>query len=239
MIIFNIFQLLFLKNMESLSKGNRYSLQLVLCLFWLNPPHWFCKFLLFESTDSSGEIFLIVAFCLLFLPEPAVGFIFGLKSWKCSLFLSWSWNKEFLTSSPPSVWSSYSQFNIARIRNVTTPRLSQQYQICYKISNSFLWVLLWNVSLSKASFVSRNSIFLFVLHILINDFFCPSHRQMYKSSTSVIEVIQRKSSCSYLCLPNSVFNYFFCFLLLFWRALVAQKFLLHLFLLTNCLTHIL
>lgn len=42
-------------------------------------------------------------------------------------------------------------------------------------------------------------------------FFCLSHRLMYKSITSVTEVIQRKSACSYLCLPNSHFYFFFFF----------------------------
>lgn len=58
-----------------------------------------------------------------------------------------------------------------------------------------------------ASFVSGSSIFMFVLHILVNDFLCLSHRLMYKSDTSATEVIQRKSACSYLCLPNSCFNF--------------------------------
>lgn len=143
-------------------------------------------------------------------------------------------------------WSSYSQFNlISRIRNITSPLKlhvclnSIKSVINYSTLSSFLRVLLWNVALSIASFVSRSSIFLFVLHILINDFFSLSHKLMYKSSTSVTEVIQRKSACSYLCLPNSGFNIFFCFSLLLWRAVVAQVFLLLLFLLTTCLACIL
>lgn len=116
-------------------------------------------------------------------------------------------------------WSSYSQFNlISRIRNITSPLKlhvclnSIKSVINYSTLSSFLRILLWNVALSIASFVSRSSIFLFVLHILINDFFSLSHKLMYKSSTSVTEVIQRKSACSYLCLPNSGFNIFFLFL---------------------------
>lgn len=48
---------------------------------------------------------------------------------------------------------------------------------------------------------------MFVPHILINHFLCLSHRLMYKSSTSVIEIFQRKLLCSYLCLLNSCFNF--------------------------------
>lgn len=68
------------------------------------------------------RFFQLCPFCLPVFSEGAVGFTFGLKSWEYSLFLSWSWNKESLTSPPPSIWSSYSQFNmISRIRNITSP----------------------------------------------------------------------------------------------------------------------
>lgn len=127
-------------------------------------------------------------------------------------------DKEFFASpSNPTfsqIWGCYSQYNlISRIRNFTTlqnctfasavPNLLYIIQL-FPLSFKFFYEI---VSLRIASFVSRSSIFMFVLQILINDFLCLSHRLMYKSSTSVTEVIQRKSACSYLCLPNSCFNF--------------------------------
>lgn len=218
MLLLSTFWLPFLANMEGLFKGEM-ELRTLSGPFWFSPQHWFLKFLLFAVCRFLWRDFSnLVHFVFFSFQNLHLGFF---VAWNPGNVLSFSvvWMRNSSlpppTPSPPfsQIWGCYSQYNlISRIRNFTNPPKlhiclsSTKSVINYSSISSFLWVLLWNVSLWIASFVSRSSIFMFVLQILINDFHCLSHRLMYKSSTSVTEVIQRKSACSYLCLPNSCFK---------------------------------